>query len=238
MHIAIRVLQSVLLGHLAACVAAPDKGASDLSAEQILGRIEKKISDAATIRADYSIEGIPFSKDARTLASATGTIEVKKGGKLRVLGETRLGKDSMETGTVSDGKRYQGWSGNAGSAPKPTPKSMDACSRAWFSTLTLISLSLLGTPDRDKDFREIFKVVRLSIGDDDAGLKTLKAEYQATVPGGPVPTLRIWYDPRTLLIVKRTLSSSKGEVQIEITETFRNIQLDVNLPDDLFLVQE
>lgn len=238
MNISARALLATVPVLIAACASAPGNGVEAPTAEQILGRIEKKINDAATIRADYAIEGIPFSKDARTLASASGTIEVKRGGKLRIEGETRLGKDSLKTGTLSDGKRYFGWVGDGAAVPEPTPKSMEASSRAWFSTLTLISVELLGTPQRSQDPREIFKVLRVSIGEDDGSLKTLRAEYQSNTPDAPNPTLRIWYDPRTLLIVKRTMTSSKLDVPIEITETFKDIKLDVDLPDDLFEVPE
>jgi hypothetical protein len=220
------------------CATPPPEVAANLSPEEVLKKIEKTVADATTIKAEFKIDKLPLSKDGKVVVSASGILELKGANKVLVQAEIRQGSQKMDWGLVSDGKRHFAFSGNSSSPPSEPPKALAAEMRAHFSTLPLLAMWMGPRIEGFQDRRNSFQVIGVRSGEDDGSQKTLWVEYQSQDPNGVKPQARLWYDPKTFLISKRVMTGGRADTPIELPDTFFNIVLNADIPDDDFSMPE
>jgi outer membrane lipoprotein-sorting protein len=89
---------------------------------------------------------------------------------------------------------------------------------------------------------EILKMSDLKQGEDDGVLKTptwTVTVSKTLMPAASKPMpIKLWYDPKSLKPVKRTATIMKGDVEVKWSETYENITLNADIPDEKFKLPE
>jgi hypothetical protein len=208
------------------------------SPEEVLHKIQDTIEKATSAKAEYKVEGIPFSKDASVTAQVTGSIEIKQSNKVRFTGTMSVGDQKSETEIRSDGRRRFTVTGDAVSVPVETPKAFETEARSALTWMSVIGIWAQAGKPGEADPNDLYEITELKSGADDAGFKTLEYVLVRKPREGLPPKVRVWYDPKTYLVAKRTLTSQREGVTAVITETLSKVVLNPDLSDDLFHVPQ
>jgi hypothetical protein len=86
-------------------------------------------------------------------------------------------------------------------------------------------------PSGTDTLKDLLPVSEIKAGPDDKAAKTLT--YKLKVER-EIVDVRLWYEPQTLKILKRTLSGKSGESELSLTETYEGLVLDAEIPDEKF----
>lgn len=200
-------------------------GPQDGPAEAEFKKIRETIEKARTVKARFKTEGAAGGQ--KVLVS--GSLLFKEGNKARL--ETRMVAGDLEIRfrSVSDGKKITVRS-NLGNLPGPEEfAAFDGYADSLRRCLILLSAPPGQYPSAQDDPTRRFVAHDFKAGAEEGGAKTLS--FTVTADGRPVE-LRLWYDPKTFALRKRTIEMS--EPKVSLTETFEEFLLDAEVPDSEF----
>jgi len=207
------------------------------SAEEITFRkIEESILAAKTLRVNVSSDATLRWDKTELKCHFKGELLLAEGHRIHLSGlMTQDGKETKGS-LISDGKKLAQRPESEGE-PKLSPKTMDnfirtAVARSGILGGQLIAgLAMAFETDRERDFREFFSVGGFENGDDEKGMKTLTYTLRMSGDNGQV---KIWYDPKSLKLLKRTLSFKGGGPGSEFTETYEDFTVNTDISEDKF----
>lgn len=234
-----------------------------LSAEETLTRIEQKIQTAHSIKVKIRREGsISDGSKTRVKASSTILLNREKKWLWRVTADYRTQEDthSLEVTAVYDGDTIM-------VRIEPKQKSLEKLRKTLKVPKTLIggigpaivradittalsSIFTHGAPGINpstvkhikEDLRHTLHISSCKHGPDDAGAKTLL--YTLSLDDGKRTfTNKLWYDPQTLALLKRTVSGRFASPRRAVgdgtfTDTYEEYSFDVEIPQDAFRLPE
>jgi uncharacterized protein YceK len=216
----------------------------------MLLRMNKRILRAETISLKFSLE-----KMQPEPMTATGTLLIKKGGKVRLEVVLRSGGKERKVLYVSDGKYARGVIDGVSTSLDPSPELLESMLRKIVFSGGLLT-NAWAPPG---DFPSLLKdpvlrtTVTASFHNPEDGLdhemkygwayeRSAKREgdlesiwYELDIYP---PKLRfgvdLWYDPKTLVWVRRVLRPTEREEVGAIEEKYEEFRLDADLPDESF----
>jgi outer membrane lipoprotein-sorting protein len=173
-------------------------------------------------------------------AKSTISLLLKDDNKVRVELTMRMGGRERRGNIISDGSklRIRFDSGDTQETP--------AATRVLWNRMLVRTGLMVGTflfqdsvgNGKTVDPKDFLPVSDVKKGDDDGTAKTLT--FTVTLGGNDTAEVRLWYDPITFRIQKRTvLAKSKGKPdQGSISETYEDFTLNAEIPDEKFKLPE
>ena len=203
--------------------------------------IEKRIMGAKAARVAFATEMRMKGPNLDVAVSYKGTFLLKAGNKLNIrLKATRDGAEHKQR-LLSDGKQVDGNMVGIGNRLANPPKTLHDCARISLArtgimagtTLAAMGLHFLGTGEND--LKESFVPYEFAMVKAEGGLRVLS--YKLDVSGLPgAATVKLWYDPKTYGLAKRTLSWKDETSEGSFTETYSEYTLDPDILDKDFAI--
>ena len=228
---------------LAFVLALPLLAAQEESAEQVFKKIEEAIKGAKTL--SVKLEGY-VSAHASVRRSGLrrygpntvhATLLLKEGDKARLsIRKPFRWEDERLVPFYSDGTKAKcDPDEGAWDAPKGINTFFRiAITRAGLSHLRTMMSRILSDEDLKKlpDPNTFLKVSDVKYGDDDGQAKTLTYKLKSGKGDEPI-LVRLWYDPKTYGLLKRTLKG-QGRDRSWIIETYKSFDMNGDIPDEKF----
>jgi len=195
------------------------------TAEETFKRFEQTLVRAKSLRLRYRLDLAVGNQSV----TGTGIVLLKDGNKARI---TLTGAKGNPW-AVSDGTKVTVDARQAimDGATFDTPKELNI--RVATKMVRWGMLDLPDFPRRikvyDVDPKEKLKVSDFKFGDKDGDLQTLTYVVQE---GNGQADLKLWVDPKSLALKKRTLSVAK--MNATATETYEEFTLNGEIPDEMF----
>jgi outer membrane lipoprotein-sorting protein len=195
------------------------------TAEETFKRFEQTLVQAKSLRLRYRLDLAVGNQSV----TGTGIVLLKDGNKARI---TLTGAKGNPW-AVSDGTKVTVDARQAimDGATFDTPKELNI--RVATKMVRWGMLDLPDFPRRikvyDVDPKEKLKVSDFKFGDKDGDLQTLTYVVQE---GNGQADLKLWVDPKSLALKKRTLSVAK--MNATATETYEEFTLNGEIPDEMF----
>lgn len=195
------------------------------TAEETFKRFEQTLVQARSLRLKCRMDLAVGNQTA----AATGIVLLKEGNKAKI---TLTGAKGNPW-AVSDGTKVtvDAQQAVADGATWNTPKDLNlrvATKLARWGILDLPSLPR-SICTHDTDPREKLKVSDFKFGEKDRDGQTLTYVVQE---GNGAAELKLWLDPKTLALKKRTLSVAK--MNATVTETYEEFTVNGEIPDESF----
>lgn len=214
---------------LLAGAASPALGAAqDKGAEEAYRQIRESLEKARTVSVRFKFEGMAADPQGGRTVRCSGSIHLKEGNRASLQARTAFGEREVETLMVSDGKTLRA----IGGSPAPdrdAPARVGSYLRWALMHSSVMALNARGTAETFDP--EAHPPSNLKSGEADKDGRTLS--YGLTIAGVALE-VRLWYDPKTWRIVKRTLTSTRKGVEDRISETLEVYVLDADVPDHTF----
>jgi len=208
------------------------------NAEETFKKIEDQIVTAKTLEVKFTLgSGAAGDVDGEKAVRMSGTLLLKDGNKGLLTHRTT--PFPIDTTRLSDGKRIR----TAGlKFETDTPENFKegtllGLARAGMMPTMFLAFQMLDIGEQEKSFQAFVKTLRIEKiqqGEDDGAVKTLT--YAVRVADAYQPNkaetleARLWYDPKTFKILKRTMTSG-GKV---LLETYEGWVFNAELPDEKF----
>lgn len=211
--------------------AGPASGA-DRTPQEILERIEHAFHQAKTITVHFSFTQTPDPQALGDPARGSGVLLLKEGNRISLDLTTTFGGKEEQHLFLSDGRRLFVYSTHTNPSVTDAPKDVEAGFRA-----ELTQSGILGAWTATQLFaagNKPFTLAELKAGDDDKGLKTLLYKLNTNYPGDRRSEARLWYDPKSFRILKRTLHVLDRYDGFTLTENYDQLVLDADIPDEEF----
>lgn len=214
----------------------------DKSAEDTLKAIEESIGKAKTVGLKFKVEVTPKGEGEDKKSDAEGSVLVKEGNKVLIAMKGRQAGKEMEVLVVSDGSKLRIAFRDQGE-PKDTPQNF----KDWVSVSiarvggagTFGMVGLLGGGDKrpPPDLRELLQLSEVAHGENDGNARTLT--YRVTyADANQTFDVRLWYEPKSLKLLKRTLAVKSRASQTDVVETYDDYVLGADIPDEKFKLGE
>jgi outer membrane lipoprotein-sorting protein len=206
-------------------------------AEEALKRIEEKLEKASTLT-------MKFAYTERGDAASTkgqGTLLMKEGNKVSLSLTLEDNAEKFDLRMLSDGSTL---SLPLADAPdlRTVPKNLKqimlkavvraGIAESWYP---IRRATAAGSPEEvDAALNKLFVVSEITFGDDEGGTtKTLLYKIEETA-FEPAYSAKLWYDPKTNMLIKRTLERAGQKGRIRSTESYEAINLNEEIPEDKF----
>jgi outer membrane lipoprotein-sorting protein len=218
--------------------------AQEPTAEETFKKIEESIEKAKTLSFSFRVDGQGPRESPDRELKAKGVMLMKEGGRFNCsMKMLRLGREEG-TSLVFDGAKLMMKRDEGEPNVAEVPKSHRGAATTLVARLGALMSGMMprggGAPQ--EDVKKTLELKDLKPGDDDKEAKTLTYTVRlAARPGGPTPSLdcKLWYDPKTLALLKRTIAIRQGEtVEGTLTETYTDYVLNGDIPDDKFRIEE
>ncbi len=222
-------------------------------AEAIFQKIEETVTKARTLRIHY--KSVQSGTGGAPTYEMSGTLLLKEGNKVLETFTWGVPEDQRDVFYASDGTNAAfGFVYVRGGAlrsyefgKEPTPEALTeklglALVRFGHDPYTNLSSKTLFTarPDYPCDPKTFRRLSNFTAGPDDGGLMTLS--YKLTSPHGLLfDQAKIWYEPTTYKMLKRTLTFDVGgdpSQERSLTETYQEWTLNVAIADESFKLPE
>ena len=205
------------------------------AADEVFKKIESALDGAKAVRVKFKCEGFGKRGDNETKIVSSGLLLLKEGNRCRLDTKALVNSDDEVTvSIVSDGlkTRFEG-AGKSKEIPRKTRN------RFYWNELLrpgMLGASMLRShakPDKIED--QIYLVSNFGDGDAEKGARTLTYDLRLAGNKG-AGKVKLWYDPKGYKLLRRTLQFENGEdnVKVEISETYEEYALDIEIPDDRF----
>jgi outer membrane lipoprotein-sorting protein len=221
----------------------------DKTAEETFKKLEETIEKAKTVTIKFKWERKPTKKQP-TPSAASGSIFWKEGNKASVSVKFYEGQDPQlrqEWSLVSDGTQMKASGVLEMAAKSATPKDLVSGLAKilvrggiyHFDSIMLLACS--GNKGKEKlsmeDCVGAVQVMRLKAGEDDKAAKTLG---YSLVSIDPDHEIRLWYDPASYRLLRRTYATNPFALDPEfrLTETYEEFSLNADIPDEKFKLPE
>ncbi len=207
----------------------------DGTAEEAFRKIEERIGKAKTVKLKFRLQVDSKEDEAEKREEASGIVLVKEGN--RALVELKEASEKGETGVrwVSDGKRVKTLTTflKESTSEETLPDRLG--DRVTAALVRVGAVVLAEPPDGEGEIGKKYGVSDFKVGEDDGGSRTLT--YRLAIEGD-LADVRLWYDPKTLVLVKRTVSAKTEMGEVRIAETYGEFVLDGEIPDATFRLSE
>ena len=231
-----RPLPSIsLLTTLAAALPVGGQGAD--GAAKLFRRMEQALTGAKTLRltADVILD-TPEGE-----MKLTGSVHLGEGDRARFAFQSTLGGKSRKGTLVSDGKQMR-WAADGVAGPtQPTPAGLNRLLAAKLARAGVGFGFFLAVGDDTKETGKGIDTLypasgfRLGAKEQVGGRTAQVIEHRLTWAGKePVFRATVWVDVQTHLPLKRSLTASKGDQTVRITEVYADMARDGKLDDKLF----
>jgi outer membrane lipoprotein-sorting protein len=209
----------------------------DKTAEETFKKIEESIEKAKTLSITFSVGGMATAKEGQNgLFQASGVMLLKEGGRFNCVVKRRLEERELENSIVCDGTKVSHKRDQSAAEVIEVPKVYRGAASTLVARVgTMMGGLFQGTGGPDEDVKKTLALKDLRVGEDDGGAKTLLY----TVSLGPATLdCRLWYEPKTLKLLKRTMKIRKGEsVEGSLTESYVEYIVNADIPDEKFKLQ-
>jgi outer membrane lipoprotein-sorting protein len=205
----------------------------DGTAEESYRRLEETLQKAKSLSLKYTLD---LAMGGQQI-SASGTLSLKEGNRLKIVLRTKGGVGpNQELSVVSDGSTVRtqpkppGWTEAEWAVPKTQNESVIV------ALLRVGCLDLHWLPhrihDSENDPKRALVVSDLRQGEDDSGLRTLLYTLQE---GSARVQMKVWFDPKGWILRKRvlTIPAQNGKAPTNVTETYEPV-VNSEVSDDVF----
>lgn len=208
----------------------------DKSADETFKKIEETIGKAKTLSVKFTYSDT--HGDDKT--EGRGTLEMKDGNRLRLLHSLRSGGRDFAFNIHSDGSTL---TLPLGQLPEPrrVPKTLKkgisrAIARAgltesWFPLRRATAAE--SVEEVETNLENLFEVFDVKFAVEEGAAQALTYGMLDATSKCRF-TAQLWYNPKTHIILKRTLERSGSKGPIRSTETYEEFALDVEIPDEKF----
>jgi outer membrane lipoprotein-sorting protein len=208
----------------------------DKTAEDTFKNIQETIEKAKTIRVVFSTQVLLDGEPTKHKAS--GVLLFAEGNRASI----SITRPSGTNRTVSDGSEARDFvvtsTGETSKAAVLKPK----LDRSGLARI-LVSSSIVG-PGMEEIVKypgycgNVYRppppeILDFAFGEGDGQAKTLTY----TIKGGSPPgscAFRLWYDPQSLKILKRTVRQTPGNDRVVVSETYNEFTLNADIPAEKF----
>lgn len=212
----------------------------EASPEETLKKIEASLEKAKTVAVTFKVDGLGAKEGADRELKARGTALLKEGGKYRyTIVMLRAGQE-QETTLVCDGAKAAMKRGESTARVVELPKGERVSMSAKIARMGAMMSGSMPPGEGNEDPARSLALKDFKAGENDGESKTIHYSAEITVRGRTASfDTRLWYDPKTLRLHKRTVTIRQGgEAQGSLTETYEKFELDGDLPDEKFKVEE
>jgi type II secretion system protein G len=199
-------------------------------------RIEDTLRKAKTIRVSYKGEG----DSAKGKSTSEGRVCLTRENRARVMSVTTSPYGALSPKIISDGVTLSMPLGEDDPDKRITPKNL--------SDLIAAALARIGVGDAFMNIRrasmgeppgyvwtadDLWKVTDLTEGADEGAFKTLT--YKVKPEDRDIPlSAKLWYDPVSDKIKKRTMTFDDGTTKWSSTERYEEVAFDAEIPEGTF----
>lgn len=210
----------------------------DGTPEETFKKIEESIEKAKTLSITFSAGGMATAKGGGDgLFQASGVMLLKEGGRFNCLVKRRLEDRESENSIVCDGTKLSHKRDQTAAEVIEVPKACRGAASMLVTRVGILMGGLFQAPgEADEDVKKTLALKNLRVGEDDGRAKTLLY----TISFGPATLdCRLWYEPKTLRLLKRTMKIRKGErVEGSLTESYVEYIVNADIPDEKFKLPE
>jgi outer membrane lipoprotein-sorting protein len=208
------------------------------NAQQTFQKIEESVEKAKTVQVKFTgnIRGVGEAEGVKV----TGSIQIKEGNRIRYEVKTSLDGQSQDLLVLSDGKRLSISTNGREVQSQDVPNNLGSQLRTGIcrSGVTLaIGLLPKGEPGEQVEGQNAKKLMEVADlkSETDANQGKIVA-YRLVIPKAHNSSdVKLWYNSKTYQLLKRTSASKEdGVAQGELTETYDDFSLDVEIPDTRF----
>jgi hypothetical protein len=207
----------------------------DLSADEVLKKLQETIEKAPALRLEFQGENQQGLKGEAKTTTFHGVLLLKGGSRASFSEELSEGARRVTVKFISDGSKI--WRTHQGTVALPREfGSQLACAiaRGGLCLTPYAVSSLLDSEYGLGRIEKAFDASNLKLGADEGKDKTLT--YDLTIEGRQVWEVKLVYDPVSFALRKRT-SSRKDLVQERVlTETYSQVDMKREIPDDAFVL--
>jgi outer membrane lipoprotein-sorting protein len=213
------------------------------SAEETFKKIEASIEKAKTISIAFTVDGKGAKEGPDRELKAKGTFLLKEGGIFNCSVKLMRQGQEEETTLVFDGTRTSVRRDQGDPMLSDVPKAHRGSAITLLARLGAFMSGLMprGAGGPEEDIKKVLEVKDFKAGEDDNEAKTLLFTAQINVPGGartPAFDCRLWYDPKTFKLFKRTITIRQGtDVEGTMTESYTEYVINAPIPDEKFKVE-
>jgi hypothetical protein len=212
--------------------------AQDRAAEEAFKKIEERIERAPAL--SVKIEGTLTPPGEKGALGFSGSLLLKGPSKVLFTIALKQGDQKREAAFLTDGVTVRRRMTGQEEERFETPiKNARARFGAVLSRSGLGLGSLLGRlPAGDAETPSTIELADLKTGEDDKDSKTLSFTFK--VPGLETAAAagKLWYDPKTHRIIKRTVRLVTTEGETRSTESYSDWSFDADIPDEKFVLPE
>jgi tetratricopeptide (TPR) repeat protein len=212
------------------------------TAEDVFDQIEERVHLAKSVTIKFTYE-TRKQNEKKPFIEASGTILVRHDNKVFAVERFIHDGEVIEKKQISDGIQNAFWVGERRETKKTlkneTVKALNGILRLGYIQSQLFKINLIpldphSDPDLgDFDPKPFIRLEKFNFGEEEAGAKTIMYRYKDE----PNILFKIWYDPKTLTLLKRTMQFPGADGGISI-EKYSEFALDAALPDERFTIPE
>jgi outer membrane lipoprotein-sorting protein len=217
----------------------------DKTAEDTFRKIEETIQKAKTLSIKFHFKAAKLTSDEEL--ELDGTFLSKDGNRIRLECSTLRGELKRELPIiVSDGSRVASFADGKIRQEKEASHNFNATLAVLTTRGGVVSLMagiqslLVGEKKDTPNAGEAMSITEIEMGEDDGAMKTLNYKTVIKLPPSRTASVevRLWYEPESLKLVKRTMSHKGKSGSGTITETYNEFTINADIPDEKFKVPE
>jgi outer membrane lipoprotein-sorting protein len=209
-------------------------------AEKLFRDMEKKIAEAKSLRVASDID----VKDKREGGTLKSSLALAPGNKVRMTMKGKGGGKEVEIEVVSDGNKLHAHMTPPGdSKQQKVPKNLHILMSKMISRTGHLGGALIirgsgrpGAPQEATDPEKLFGVKDFTMGAAAKvnGRDAKVLHYQIDIGGKDSAKVTLWVDAKTLLPLKRLIVPEAKAEDVQVTETYTELQLNPQLDAKTF----
>jgi outer membrane lipoprotein-sorting protein len=213
----------------------------DKTAEETFKKIEDTVAAAKTLSLKFDVKLVKAAGVEESVLR--GTILLKKGDRMSLDSAVIKGGAQKEMLFVSDGSKLSARADGRIRGTKETPKDLNAHLAAFLTRAGVLHFIGAITPaffGEGLNLERAPSVTEIKTGEDEGNLKTLSYKTVITPLVAPPATLdvRLWYEPKSLRLAKRTMRYRSETDPLTFNETYEEFAIDADIPDEKFKLPE
>jgi outer membrane lipoprotein-sorting protein len=210
------------------------------SAEDTFKKIGDTVLKAKSVRVDFQWDGTSRAETGGKV-EASGLVLLKEGNRANLVATVTEKGQPSELKIISDGSTVKTRLGSRRMLECPVPKNLESGLKmtihrlgAMQAVLIAHKVCMLDVDDQEEalDMSRKPRLYDFKNGPDDGESRTITYKIS---PDGPdtVADIKLWYDPDTMRLVKRTITLRKPSESV-FTERYRDWALDGDLENEEF----
>jgi len=203
--------------------------------DDALKRIESALAGAKTVRVKFKSEGSGKRGDNETKIVFSGLLLLKEENRSRFETKSEVNSDEKATASiVSDGFKVR-LESSGKSTDRKALKTQNLFYRNELLRLGMLGAAMLYPLAKPSKIGETYLLSNFGDGEEEKGIKTMTYDLMLAGNKG-AGKVKLWYDPNGYKLLRRTLQFENAEdnVKVEVSETYEEYALDIEIPDDRF----